>query len=122
MSRPETLDDVTDRRTQLAVFHFDQLATDPHLLRSYAAFVERAQDLGGETDLSYSTVTVYRPKVEKELTDQLKADQATWDNHHKLYERLVAGEEFRHDYERNVALKHAADEGLPVPDESVVAE
>ena len=81
MSRPESHDDLTtdERRERLAEFDLDQLLDRPKLLRLYASFVEETQRLGGTVESAYRRVTMYRPRTEAELDDQLKSRQNTWD-------------------------------------------
>lgn len=115
MSRPETIEDLDPNtlRLQMATFQVNEFNTNPHLLNAYSAFLVAAEALGGTTEGSYGTLSVYRPKVGPEVEATLTEAQATWDRRQEIYEKWIAGEDLKYDYMRDFARQHADAEGLP---------
>lgn len=126
MARPETTDEVTDRRVRLAQFDFEQFATRPAMVKAYAKFIEATRELysRAEEESSYGSVTIYRPATDAELEAQLRSMQLSWDSRKAAYDLAVEQgsdsipEGDLKDYQINSIRSFAKAEGLPDPFEA----
>ena len=124
MARPTTTDEITERHVEVARMEFDKFALHPGLLKAYAALLAEADKLGGNATKSWgNTVTVSIAKTDKELEDQLAADQRRWDSAQALWERAVRAEEDDdlREWERTTVTEFAEAEGRPNPFDAFAA-
>lgn len=112
MPRPETTDEVTNRDYQVATFQLSEFATDPEMVKRYAAFIDLVKMRGGTVEGS-THVTASMPRDAEQLAVQLRSDQSTWDTTQRWYEQAERGETVP-DYAWYSLKLHAEREGLPV--------
>jgi len=115
MSRPETISEVSDRYINFASFDLNLILGNPKLLKAYTALIEQVQAAHGKVAETYgSHVEVRLLRTEKQLQDQLRTDQYTWDDKQKAYAKMLAGEDVP-DYRHNSIREWAKENGLPDP-------
>jgi len=115
MSRPATIADVTDRFIRFADFEVDKIVDNPKLLKAYTAMIEAVTFQGGEVSTSYgSRIEMTLPRNKKQLEEQLRSDQYSWDDKRKGYLAWIDGEEVA-SYRQSGIKEWAKDEGLPDP-------
>ncbi|OZC59226.1 hypothetical protein CH276_22525 [Rhodococcus sp. 06-470-2] len=106
----EDLDSYAKRGETVASFRIDMFADDPDLLRSYADFLQNAQNAG----FDYVDGEIRTRVTEEVQAEKLAAAQTDWDSAEKQYLAWV---------ETGVAPQYpqfvtgwAKREGLPVPE------
>lgn len=115
MARPEKISDVSDKMVRVATFEVDKITALPALMKPYVALVDAVQKIRGEVLTSYgSTVEIVIPKNHKQLQEQLKSDQYSWDNRKESYDKVLRGEKVP-SYTEHGLKEWAKDEGLPEP-------
>lgn len=115
MSRPETTADVEDRSETVATFDVSKFLNAPALLKTYTAFIEAVEKVGGTVETKYaSNVEASIPKTKAQLEERLKSDQYTWDSNQASYEKVLRGEVIK-SYQEYSVKAHAEREGLPAP-------
>lgn len=117
MSRPETIADVTDRFIRFANIEVDKFINNPKLLKAYTTLIEQVTYFAGEVNTTYGTnVELTLPRTTKQLEEQLRSDQYSWDDKRTNYLKMLDGEEVA-EWRHSSLKEWAKAEGLPDPSE-----
>lgn len=115
MSRPVNLGDIEIEKVEFGTLDVSKLALDGTLLKVYGSFLEAVQKAGNvEIAQDYRGVVLHRLPTLPEQMEQLAKAQREWDNHQKLYDQWAAGAAFDHEYQFDVAKRHARENDLPM--------
>ena len=115
MSRPENVSDIEIKPVEFATVQLNLISTNPALLKAYQLLLEQAVKGGATAESTYGGTTFSRPATERELREQLKTAQSSWDHLQKLYDQYAAVGELEHSYMNSSLKNWAAEEGLPYP-------
>jgi len=115
MARPESISDIELDPIEFATMRIDAIAANGALVKAYGTFMEAVQKAGAEVEIRYNGATFIRPPTDQEQMEQLKSNQASWDEGKKQYEILASVGECEYAYQRGQAENWARAEGMPFP-------
>jgi hypothetical protein len=116
MARPETTRDIDVKAVEFGNINFNQIATDPALLKGYTAFIEAVAKAGATVEMHpYSGAQFSRPASQAEALAQLQSAQDRWDEGERNYETLRTVGDVEYNWQRNQAQSWAEAENLPWP-------
>lgn len=117
MARPETIADVKDRIEEVGAVDVGNFITSPNVLKAWAAFAETVTKAGGEIrrhSYEKGKAELWMPRDEKQLRDQLRTEQYTWDQNQKVYDICIINHTPPENWQKDSIKAWALAEGLPI--------